>query len=123
VSLHGRPTAVELATAVEEFLRLDVMPELQGRLRFHTLVAANVLAVLARELELGPAQEIAHARRLERLGVRDDAELALAIRTGAMDERLAELLAALTESVDAKLQVANPKYAARTDSPPRTTRQ
>ncbi|HWB65901.1 MAG TPA: DUF6285 domain-containing protein [Mycobacteriales bacterium] len=104
------PSAVELANAVEAFLRDEVMPALDGRLRFHALVAANVMAILGRELALGPEHAAAHAARLEALGVGDDAELAAAIRSGAMDDRLAELLSALRASVEAGLRVANPKH-------------
>lgn len=112
MNMHGRPTAAELAAAVQEFLREELMPALEGRLRFHTLVAANVLAIIERELTLGPAQEEQHAARLADLGVRDDAELAAAIRGGSLDERTPEVVEALWESVVAKVRVANPKYLA-----------
>lgn len=51
---HGRPTASELLEAVREFLTGQVMPASSGQLAFHTRVAANVLGIVARELELGP---------------------------------------------------------------------
>jgi aminoglycoside phosphotransferase (APT) family kinase protein len=50
----GRPTASELLDAVREFLTDDVMPATSGQLAFHARVAANALAIVARELELGP---------------------------------------------------------------------
>jgi len=50
---HGRPTASELLEAVREFLTGQVMPASTGQLAFHARVAANVLGVVARELELG----------------------------------------------------------------------
>jgi aminoglycoside phosphotransferase (APT) family kinase protein len=46
-ALHGRPTAAELAEALEEFLRDEVMPGTTGRLSFQARVAANVAAKLA----------------------------------------------------------------------------
>jgi aminoglycoside phosphotransferase (APT) family kinase protein len=49
----GRPTASELLDAVREFLTDQVMPAAAGQLAFHARVAANVLGVVARELELG----------------------------------------------------------------------
>jgi aminoglycoside phosphotransferase (APT) family kinase protein len=52
---YGRPTASELLDAVREFLTGSVMPATTGQLAFHARVAANVLAIVARELELGPA--------------------------------------------------------------------
>ena len=40
--------------AVREFLTGQVMPATSGQLAFHARVAANVLGIVARELELGP---------------------------------------------------------------------
>ena len=51
---HGRPTASELLEAVREYLLGSVMPGTTGQLAFHARVAANALAMVARELELGP---------------------------------------------------------------------
>ena len=51
---HGRPTASELLEAVRQFLIDQVMPATEGQLAFHARVAANVLSVVAREIELGP---------------------------------------------------------------------
>ena len=53
---YGRPTASELLDAVREFLTGSVMPTTTGQLAFHARVAANVLAIVARELELGSGQ-------------------------------------------------------------------
>lgn len=50
---HGRPTSSELLEAVREFLTAQVMPASTGQLAFHARVAANVLGIVARELELG----------------------------------------------------------------------
>jgi hypothetical protein len=107
---HDAPDAAELVTAVREFLARDVLPAGEGRVGFHARVAVNVLGMVERELALGPAQDTAHAARLAALGVRSDAELAAAIRSGDFDDRDAELQAALRESVRAKLLVANPDY-------------
>jgi len=51
---HGRPTVSELLDAVRGFLTDDVMPATTGLLAFHARVAANVLGIVAREIELGP---------------------------------------------------------------------
>jgi aminoglycoside phosphotransferase (APT) family kinase protein len=61
---HGRPTASELLEAVREFLTGQVMPASTGQLAFHARVAANMVAIVARELELGaipPDAELADA--------------------------------------------------------------
>jgi aminoglycoside phosphotransferase (APT) family kinase protein len=52
---YGRPTASELLAAVREYLLGGVMPATSGQLAFHARVAANALAIVARELELGEA--------------------------------------------------------------------
>jgi aminoglycoside phosphotransferase (APT) family kinase protein len=51
---HGRPTASELLDAVSGFLTDEVMPAAAAQVGFHARVAANVLGIIARELELGP---------------------------------------------------------------------
>ena len=53
----GRPTATELLAAVRGYLTDQVMPATEGQLAFHARVAANVLAIVARELELGPVSD------------------------------------------------------------------
>ncbi|MFI6503122.1 DUF6285 domain-containing protein [Nonomuraea typhae] len=105
---HDVPDAAALVAAVRDFLETDVLPAAEGRVRFHTRVAINVLGMVEREIELGPAQAAAHAVRLAGLGVGDDAELAARIREGRDDDPA--LLAALTAAVRAKLEVANPGY-------------
>ena len=108
--LHGRPTSEELVEAVREFLEHDVMTSTEGRIQFHTRVAVNVLGMVQRELELGPAQEAAHRARLDALGFEDETALADAIRKGDVDDRYDEIKTAVYDSVVDKLSVANPKY-------------
>jgi hypothetical protein len=117
--LHDVPTAAQLVEAVREFLERDVMAATEGRVRFHTRVAVNALNMVQRELEKGPAQAAAHAAGLDRLGVADEADLAAAIRSGSLDDRRAEVVAVLRDTVRAKLEVANPRYLRPTpDKPP-----
>jgi hypothetical protein len=104
------PSATDLLGAVREFLEGDVVTASEGRLRFHARVAANVVAMVARELTLGPGQAAAHAERLSRLGVEDDAALARGIRNGELDDRLVEVTASVRADVVDKLRVANPHY-------------
>ena len=107
---HDAPTSIELLEAVREWIDRDVIPSTDGRLRFHARVASNVLAMVEREIDLGDAQTVAHADRLARLGVADDAELAAAIRNRRFDDRADELRTLLAEMVADKLAVANPSY-------------
>ncbi len=107
---HDVPTAAELVEAVREWLERDVMPDVSGRLQFHARVAVNVLAMVERELALGPDQAVAHRARLDQLGALDDADLANRIRAGDLDDRLAEVRELVKASVLDKLSVANPRY-------------
>jgi len=69
-----------------------------------------VLAMVERELALGPDHDHRHADRLTRLGVADDGELAAGIRAGRFDDRLDEVRTLVRESVRDKLEVANPGF-------------
>ena len=50
---HDAPTAAELVEAVREWLTREVMPGAEPVNRFHARVAANILAIVEREIELG----------------------------------------------------------------------
>lgn len=130
--MNDRPTAPELLDAVRAFLEAEVLPALSenARLRFQTLVAANVLSIAARELasEEAALGEEWHAlapivgggSRPERLldlraEVRHMNEaLGDAIRSGAFDDEsaFATLAQTLRRVVVRKLEVANPRYLA-----------
>ena len=108
---HDAPTAGQLIEAVREFLEGDVMAATDGRVRFHARVAGRALAIVERELAAGDRPARAHARRLADLGFATEAELAAAIRSGALDDRWDEVAAAVRATVADKLAVANPTYA------------
>lgn len=107
--LHGRPTAAELVEAVREFLAEQVVPGTEGSTSYHARVAANVLAMVQREIVAGEAAQQRRALQLARLGVRSEAGLCAAIRSGSLDgsEDLAEVLA---DGVLERVRVANPTY-------------
>ncbi len=107
---HDRPTAAELVEAVREFLADDVVDATEGRVRFHARVAANALSMVERELAVGPEHEERARARLTRLGFDSDEDLARAIREGAVDDRYDEVKAALYQTVEDKLRVANPDH-------------
>ena len=128
--MQDRPTAVELLAAVRAFLEEDVIPGLEGRKRFHGLVAANVLAIVGRELEEEEASLVAEWQRLRdllrvdertppgrlaglRVAVRALTErLCARIRAGDADEGpFADAVRAhVRMTVVEKLRIANPKY-------------
>ncbi len=101
-----------------EFLESEVLGVTEGRVRFHVRVAANVVAMVAREMVLGPDQERAHTARLHELGVSSDTELAAAIRAGTLDDRADEVRAAVRAAVADKLAVANPRHRRGPDDGP-----
>lgn len=109
-SLYGRPSAGELVAAVRLFLTEQVQAETSGRTAFHARVAANVLAVVERELVLGGAARARHRAALDRLGCADDAVLSEAINSGTLDDRWDEVVAMSRDSVRDRLLVANPRH-------------
>ena len=125
--MQDRPSAAELLDAVRGFLEKDVVPALDGTAKFHARVAANVLAIVGRELTLEPGHLAAEWQRLDALlGTEpmpeDPATLAAAvrrrsatlcerIRSGEADEDpfRAAVLDHVTATVRAKLAITNPK--------------
>jgi Domain of unknown function (DUF6285) len=126
--MQDRPTAPELLDAVAAMLFTQVREWVPRERRFQVLVAANVCAVVARELRAGAGPALADVRLFrELLGEsgpepppeRADAvarelatELAAAIRRGEVDDHLDQALVRLREHVRRKLEVARPGYAA-----------
>lgn len=122
-----RPSIHDLVTAVQDFLDEQVRPALEGRLAFHTRVAANALGIVARELEAGAELQEDERRGLQQLlaglesnttqpnpdtqSVRElNQQLATAIRDGAIESAEPALLDHLRQVVDRKLAIDNPKY-------------
>ncbi len=114
--VYGRPTLGELVAAVRESLTDAAGPgtPLSG---FRARVAANVLAIVERELARGAADQQAYAATLARLGAADEADLAGEIRAGQRDHQLAEIAAEFRGIVAARLAVAHPGYATPPDGP------
>jgi Domain of unknown function (DUF6285) len=124
--MQDRPEAAELLDAVAEFLFGDVRGWAPPQKRFVVLVAANVCAIVARELRVGeePSREDAKLFR-DLLGEPADApaggeadeaareaaeRLAGVIREGGLDEDLEGTAAKLREHVRRKLETARPGY-------------
>ena len=100
---HDRPTATELLDAVGEWL--GQLP-LTGRDAFLSRVVGRALDTVRREITLGPVLARRHRARLDALGVRDDAELAAAIRSGRDTD---DVVDAVRDAVVDKLRVADPR--------------
>src|SRR5262245_57853659 len=88
--MYDRPTLHELVSVVRDFVEHQAMPRLEGRAAFHARVAVNALAIVARQLELGPSAEAEELARLRALLGRDgsleelNGELCARIRSGAL---------------------------------------
>jgi hypothetical protein len=95
-----RPTAEELAEAIEEFLAREILPTVTDpRLRFRTLVALNALGIVRRELSKLPPEDDAGQR-----------ELAERIRAGDVP---AGTLSRVKADVEARLRIDSPRYLER----------
>jgi Lon protease-like protein len=108
MNIYGRPTAAELVAAVADFLDNDVRSATEGQVSFHARVAANVLRIVERELTDDSAADV--TGKITELGFADEAQLAAAIRAGALDERADEVLSTLRTLVRHRLAVAHPGY-------------
>jgi len=124
---QDRPTASELLEATAEYLFAELRPEVPREQRFKVLVAANLCAVVAREIAAGaePGREDlalfaellgeeveppADPAELESATRVAAAELARRLRSGELDARIEELAPRLEEHVRRKLEVARPDY-------------
>src|SRR5690606_8925636 len=89
--MMDKPSLMEILTAVHEFIENKAMPDPKGRTAFHVRVAANALAIVMRESEIGPKANCAELDRLLKLLCRDDgledlnASLAVRIANGDLD--------------------------------------
>ena len=102
--MSERPTAEELAEAIEEFLAGEILPIVtDARLRFRTLVALNALGIVGRELAKLPPEDDAEQR-----------ELAERIRSGDVPSGT---LARVKADVEARLRVSSPNYLERNREP------
>jgi hypothetical protein len=115
--MYDPPTTAELVNAVRSFLEEQAMPQLEGRTAFHARVAANALAIVARQLELGPAAEATEHDRLTALlgeeGNLDSLNRALCrrIRSGDLHLDSPGLVEHLRTTTLDKLAVDQPKYS------------
>lgn len=132
--MQDQPDKRELVQAVASFLEQEIIPFIpDARLRFRSLVAANVLNIVARELAAGDSvlrdewQRLAvllgkdgqppegeHNLRAEVLSL--SRELSAQIRAGDADNlpRYELVFAHAEATVIEKLRIANPRYLERT---------
>ena len=95
--MQDRPTAAEILATIGEYLQQDVLPLVEGAVRYRTLVAANLVALLGREIDAGVgATETERADLVALLGI--------AGVEGAQERRVEDLSAIL----QARLVAAGP---------------
>ncbi|HEX3809381.1 MAG TPA: DUF6285 domain-containing protein [Rhizomicrobium sp.] len=115
--MMDQPSMRELVDAVREFLETKALPELKGHTAFHTRVAANALAIVARELELAPDATAEERNRLAALldhdGSLDDLnrELCKQMRAGNITLETPGLSAHLEQTTRDKLAIDQPNYS------------
>jgi hypothetical protein len=102
----SHPTAEQLLEAVRLFLK-EAEGELSGRLAFHAKVAANSLAIVAREIAQDP--DAAETQALAPFG--GAADLCDALRDGRADPQDPAVLMAIRHAALARLATDNPRYA------------
>jgi hypothetical protein len=132
--MQDRPSARELVEAVAQFINQEIIPQTSDqRSRFRSMIAANVLSIVARELAAGEEPLLAEwhslgtllddissqaperAADLQAAVIARNRELCARIRAGDFDsdgERALldeHLVAVITD----KLQIANPCYVQR----------
>lgn len=127
--MQDRPTAIELLLAAADFVDKEIVPITNGQKQFQSRVVANVMRVVAREIEIGEpllraevdalatlldtpkphlhttADVLAAARKFNE-------ELSARIRAGDADdgEFRERTLKAARQIVEDKLRIANPRY-------------
>lgn len=103
------PTMQELVEAVRE--RMDSAGErpVGG---FEARVVRNVLAIVEREIEMGPAVAEQRNAVLAEHGAADDEALAHAIRAGEHDDEAEALRQQLLALAEAQLAIDNPRWLA-----------
>ena len=65
--MHQRPDTEDLLAAVALFLREQALPQLPAHAAYHARVAANMVDIVRRQLQLAPAADAAELQRLRAL--------------------------------------------------------
>jgi Domain of unknown function (DUF6285) len=112
------PDSATLLRSAVNYLEGELIPTLSGYHRFQTRVAANVLNIVRRELEMRESLESAERARLKELVGHDgsvetlNSELCDLIRTDRIDLNDPSLRSHLKQSLADALSINNPKWSA-----------
>jgi len=127
--MQDRPTSIELLEAAADFVDREIVPAIDGARQFQARVVANVMRIVAREIQMEDPAVRVEVKALARLLGRDaphlhslddlrkasasmGEELSARIRAGDADSGplRAEVLSVVRQSVEDKLKIANPRY-------------
>lgn len=123
--MMDQPSAIEIITAVREFIEKQAIPQLNGRTAFHARVAANALAIVTRQLEKAPALEATELSGLQtilgRKGSLEDLnrDLCARIRAGDVDPTNSAVATHLIQTTLLKVEIDQPTYSGYVHSPHR----
>ncbi|MDQ2724310.1 MAG: DUF6285 domain-containing protein [Actinomycetota bacterium] len=109
--MFDTPNATELLDALDGWLATT---DFDGATRYQARVARHIVAILRREAELGPDLLHARAVALARLGFAREADLARAIRSGAVGDH-DPVRATLRQITEGRLAVNDPRYRGEPD--------
>lgn len=111
--------APDMLATIRDYLEQEILPELRDDKWFNVKVAANMLAMIERELRLGPQADAEERARLaELLGIPGPLEelnraLAQAIRGGDIAPDDPRLLDHLRRTTADALAINNPRWLPR----------
>ena len=127
--MQDRPTSIELLEAAADFVDRELVPAIEGARQFQARVVANVMRIVAREIQMEDPAVRVEVKALARLLGRDaphlhslddlrkasasmGEELSARIRAGDADSGSwrAQVLSVVRQSVEDKLRIANPRY-------------
>ena len=127
--MQDRPTSIELLEAAADFVDREIVPAVEGARQFQARVVANVMRIVAREIQQEDPTARIEVKSLARLLGRDaphlhslddlrkasasmGEELSARIRAGDADSGSwrSEVLSVVRQSVENKLRIANPRY-------------
>ena len=107
-TMFGSPPIETLLYAVKDFVQEQ--HSTSSHSRYLARVAINVLDIAAREAIHGAHLRHRHQQLLGNIGMRDEAELALALRNGRRDVSDPAIEQCVRQAVSARVMVANPRY-------------
>jgi len=127
--MQDRPNSVELLEAAADFVDREIVPAIQGARQFQVRVVANVMRIVAREIQMEDpvtrnevkalAALLGHEKPhlhclddLHKAAMKLNEELSEKIRAGEADDGAfrAEALKVVRQAVEDKLRIANPRY-------------